>query len=100
MLDPKDFYNEKSQIKSLQKQMSRRDFDALSLNVKIPIFNRGHLAPKSDFLYRAEQLATFKYINTSPQWALVNVGNYGLMESSIRRLAESAGPLKIYTGTS
>lgn len=45
---------------------------------------RGHLSPKADFVYGAEQSATFHYINVAPQWQIFNAGNWEQVERSIR----------------
>nr|QCF41179.1 DNA/RNA non-specific nuclease 4 [Cylas puncticollis] len=61
--------------------------------------NRGHLAAKGDFVYVFEQLATFNYVNTAPQWASFNGGNWNEVEISVRSYASRINQdLEIYTG--
>lgn len=61
--------------------------------------NRGHLAPKSDFIYYYSQRATYYYANSVPQWASINGGTWENIETAIRKLASSIGNLKVFTGT-
>ncbi|OXU32082.1 hypothetical protein TSAR_007839 [Trichomalopsis sarcophagae] len=51
------------------------------------VFNRGHLTPKSTFVYTAAGVATFRYINSAPQYKPVNDGNWARMEEHIVELA-------------
>ena len=50
--------------------------------------NRGHLAPRTDFLYEEWQDASFNYINAVPQFADFNSRNWLAMEDAVRDLAE------------
>ncbi|CAG9765124.1 unnamed protein product [Ceutorhynchus assimilis] len=61
--------------------------------------NRGHLTPKGDFVYAYQQLATFHYANSAPQWASFNGGNWNELEMSLRDYASSTNSdLEVYTG--
>lgn len=61
---------------------------------------RGHMAPDSDFVYTAEQDATYYYGNVVPQWQAFNNGNWKRLEYAIRELAEKhETTLDIWTGT-
>lgn len=61
---------------------------------------RGHLTPKGDFVYGAEQMATFYYVNAAPQWHKFNAGNWNNVEESVRRLAiKRKLALTVYTGS-
>ncbi|KAL1505974.1 hypothetical protein ABEB36_005415 [Hypothenemus hampei] len=61
--------------------------------------NRGHLTSKGDFVYAFQQLATFHYVNSAPQWASFNGGNWNEVEISVRELASTSSKnLEIYTG--
>lgn len=61
---------------------------------------RGHLAPMADFVYAAQQRATFYYANTAPQWQSFNTGNWGKLEAAVRALAAAKkATLTVYTGT-
>lgn len=61
--------------------------------------NRGHLTAKGDFVYGFQQLATFHYVNSAPQWASFNGGNWNELEISVRDYANSRDvDLDVYTG--
>lgn len=63
-------------------------------------FTRGHLAPKADFIYGSQQLATFYYVNASPQFSCFNNQNWGSLEEYIRDIAyHNNQDLLVYTGT-
>ncbi|XP_046975418.1 uncharacterized protein LOC124541547 [Vanessa cardui] len=62
--------------------------------------NRGHLAPRGDFPLRAQQRASFHYINAAPQWMRGNAGDWAALEDAVRRRAiRSETLLHVYTGT-
>ncbi|XP_068223100.1 uncharacterized protein [Palaemon carinicauda] len=62
--------------------------------------SRGHLAPDSDFVYTAEQDATYFYINVAPQWQAFNNGNWKRLEFAVRELAERhQATFEVWTGT-
>ncbi|XP_053620929.1 uncharacterized protein LOC128681220 [Plodia interpunctella] len=67
---------------------------------KKEFLTRGHLAARADFNLRAEQRASFHYINTAPQWFRGNAGDWAALEDAVRRRvdAQDSG-LLIYTGT-
>ncbi|XP_023314495.1 uncharacterized protein LOC111693613 [Trichogramma pretiosum] len=61
--------------------------------------NRGHLMAKADFVYAAQQVATFWLLNTAPQWASVNAGNWLSVEMAVREYSSRNGlDLDVYTG--
>jgi len=61
---------------------------------------RGHLAPKTDFIFGSQQAATFHYANAGPQWNKFNSGNWNKLEMAVRQLAiRKLRKLTIYTGT-
>lgn len=61
---------------------------------------KGHLAPKADFIYGAQQTLTFYYANAVPQWQVFNNGNWLAIERSVRDYASSKQfDLEVYTGT-
>lgn len=61
---------------------------------------RGHLAPRADFPLRAQMRATFQYINTAPQWRTINSGDWGALESALRKKVVQLGhSVTVYTGT-
>ncbi|XP_050545025.1 uncharacterized protein LOC126907637 [Daktulosphaira vitifoliae] len=60
---------------------------------------KGHCVPKADFVFGAQQDATFYYANTAPQWQAFNSGNWQKLEAGIRRLAaQKKINLTVYTG--
>ncbi|GJQ81831.1 hypothetical protein Trydic_g370 [Trypoxylus dichotomus] len=62
---------------------------------------RGHLTAKTDFIYGAQQDATFICINAVPQWQTLNAGNWKKLETNLKDLATVRGrDLKIVTGMS
>ncbi|CAH1119014.1 unnamed protein product [Phaedon cochleariae] len=61
---------------------------------------RGHLSPDADFLFASSQFTTYYYINTSPQWQVINGANWVSLENAIRRTAEHyQDTFTIITGT-
>lgn len=52
---------------------------------------RGHLAANCDFVYEAQQKATYYYVNAVPQWQSFNNGNWKKMESDLRSYAGRNG---------
>ncbi|KAI4468708.1 endonuclease related [Holotrichia oblita] len=61
---------------------------------------RGHLTPKADFIYGAQQKLTFYYANAVPQWQMFNARNWYAMELSVRDYASSKQlDLEVYTGS-
>jgi len=62
--------------------------------------NRGHLAPRADFVYEEWQDATFNYINAVPQFVNFNSGNWQSMEDAVRKYAQQTSAiLQVQTGT-
>lgn len=62
--------------------------------------DRGHLAPKADFIFDSQQAATFYYANVRPQWHTFNSGNWERLELAIRKFViDRHLQLTIYTGT-
>lgn len=49
---------------------------------------RGHLAPDGDFLYGSWQWSTYFYVNTAPQWQIINAGHWLALERYLRKFAE------------
>ncbi|KRT84821.1 hypothetical protein AMK59_2322 [Oryctes borbonicus] len=73
----------------------------ISENDNIYYLSRGHLTPKTDFIYGPHQDVTFHFLNAVPQWQLLNGGNWKILEKTLRDLASSRGiDLNIYTGIS
>ena len=55
--------------------------------------NRGHLAPRADFVYEEWQDATFNYINAVPQFVNFNSGNWQSMEDAVRKYAQQTSAI-------
>lgn len=63
-------------------------------------FSRGHLGGKVDFFDRNHQRSTFFYLNTGPQFQVINGGNWLRVEDGIRRfVARKMFNAKIVSGT-
>lgn len=61
---------------------------------------RGHLAASCDFVYEAQQKATYYYVNVVPQWQTFNNGNWRKLENDLRSYASRNGiDLFIIAGT-
>lgn len=61
---------------------------------------KGHLAANCDFVYEAQQQATYYYVNVAPQWQTFNNGNWKRLENSLRNYADRNGvSLYIISGT-
>ncbi|XP_043281697.1 uncharacterized protein [Venturia canescens] len=61
---------------------------------------RGHLVAKADFVYGAQQRATFFYANVVPMWQNINAGNWATMENSVRLYASKRDVnLEVWTGS-
>ncbi|GJQ81833.1 hypothetical protein Trydic_g372 [Trypoxylus dichotomus] len=62
---------------------------------------RGHLTPKTDFIFGPQQDATFICINAVPQWQTLNAGNWKKLEADLKDLATARKrDIKITTGMS
>jgi hypothetical protein len=58
------------------------------------------LAPRDDFLFGYQKEATSYHINTAPQWKVIRIGNWDILERRIRRYARKhKSDLTIVTGT-
>ncbi|XP_023319337.1 uncharacterized protein LOC111694650 [Trichogramma pretiosum] len=65
------------------------------------IFSRGHLVARADMVYAPAARATYIYLNTHPQWHIINRSNWNKIEEYVRKMAVSLGKvLNTYTGTS
>ncbi|ERL89782.1 hypothetical protein D910_07143, partial [Dendroctonus ponderosae] len=92
------FYSTSNSLDNLyQRDNERRTINQL-LNLDSNS-DAGHLTAKGDFVYAFQQLATFHYVNSAPQWASFNGGNWNELEISVRDLADSTSSnLEVYTG--
>ncbi|CAG5093816.1 Protein of unknown function [Cotesia congregata] len=62
--------------------------------------SRGHLAAKLDFIFEAQQRATFYYVNTVPMWQNINDGNWEKIEKNVRNYASRRNRnLEVWTGS-
>ncbi|KAJ8921977.1 hypothetical protein NQ315_008614 [Exocentrus adspersus] len=61
---------------------------------------KGHLTARTDFMYNAQQMQTFHYINSAPQWQTFNGYNWYYFERNLRvYAANNFVDLEVYTGT-
>lgn len=61
---------------------------------------RGHLAPNGDPITVVQKAATFYFINASPQWQVINGGNWVALENNLRTIARNAqATLTVWTGS-
>ncbi|KAJ8983027.1 hypothetical protein NQ317_014324 [Molorchus minor] len=61
---------------------------------------RGHLTARTDFKYNAQQMSTFHYVNSAPQWQTFNGYNWYYFERNLRIYASTNFvDLEVYTGT-
>uniref|UniRef100_A0A8D8XU83 DNA/RNA non-specific endonuclease/pyrophosphatase/phosphodiesterase domain-containing protein n=1 Tax=Cacopsylla melanoneura TaxID=428564 RepID=A0A8D8XU83_9HEMI len=91
-------YSKGAQIKIMTDILQSRDL--VNKYVGDDIIARGHLTPKGDFVYGAEQMATFYYVNAAPQWHKFNAGNWNDVEEGVRKLAiKRKITLTVYTGS-
>ncbi|NP_001155087.1 endonuclease-like venom protein precursor [Nasonia vitripennis] len=88
-IDMDNAYNIDTQYNSFKNQMTCTGDENCKFFDKSTgiFFNRGHLTPKSTFVYTAAGVATFRYVNTAPQYKPVNDGNWARMEEHIVELA-------------
>jgi len=80
-------------VKLLGQENARKYFNERSSVTK------GHMAPKGDFVFAAQQLATFFYMNINPQFSGSNNINWNYLEMSIRS-HDFGGDVTIHTGGS
>lgn len=96
-------YSKKVQRQTINKQLNMVDLNSTVVikNGTSPYFlSRGHLAPKGDFIYSAQQNASFYYVNAAPQWEIINAGSWNNLEFRIRNfVTKRGGDLQIITGT-
>ncbi|XP_018561279.1 uncharacterized protein LOC108903541 [Anoplophora glabripennis] len=61
---------------------------------------RGHLIARTDYMYNAQQMQTYHYINSAPQWQTFNGYNWFYFERNLRNYAaNNFVDLEVYTGT-
>ncbi|XP_017043460.1 uncharacterized protein LOC108089610 [Drosophila ficusphila] len=105
---PGDFYGGKD-VNTLYTQVRQNITVSEILGMDAsPYFNisgnvylaRGHLSAKTDFVFGAEQQATFFFVNAAPQWQTFNGGNWERVEDSVRKfVADENITADCYTGT-
>ncbi|XP_049947325.1 uncharacterized protein LOC126455608 [Schistocerca serialis cubense] len=60
---------------------------------------RGALAPATDFMLEAHQVATFFGVNSAPRWTQLDEGNWATLEDSLRNVTATQNrDLEVYTG--
>lgn len=69
------------------------------LQKSVQYLARGHLVPKTDFVYGSQQNSTFWFVNVAPQWQTFNNGNWKWLENSVRDFVSKRRlELDVYTG--
>ena len=92
-------YKAQSQLLSLSHLLGSEERANEYIRPGVQYLNRGHLTAKADFVYGSQQSATLWLLNTAPQWASFNSGNWMIVESAVRRFAsEHHLDLVVYTG--
>lgn len=107
----KEYYDSENQVKELGKQLNCAKLpktDPKSCEDKYLAgdkkrelyFSRGHLAPKSHFVYEIAGASTFFYLNVGPQYQVINNNNWGAIEEFVPKLAvDKKKNLVVYTGS-
>ncbi|GLV38010.1 uncharacterized protein CBL_07808 [Carabus blaptoides fortunei] len=96
---PSTLYTRKSERTNLARIIGQQLAQKYIANKGDYFLSRGHLTAKADFVYGAQQRATFFYVNVAPQWQTFNGNNWNELEMSCRRFAEkSKRDLTVYTG--
>jgi DNA/RNA endonuclease G (NUC1) len=100
-LDPDLLYKKKSERKTFSDLLHDAHLGKKYISLVNDYFlSRGHLTAKSDFIYGAQQMITFYYINVAPQWQIINNGNWDRLETDVQLLAaKKMEDLEVYTGT-
>jgi DNA/RNA endonuclease G (NUC1) len=100
-LDPELLYRKTSERKTFSYLLHDAHLGKKYISLKNDYFlSRGHLTAKSDFIYGAQQMITFYFINAAPQWQTFNGGNWNSLENDVHELAATkTEDLEVYTGT-
>lgn len=95
-----DLYKQKVQRAVINKQLGLNESSSKYIDRNPYYLAKGHLSARTDFLYGAQQRATFYLINAAPQWQIFNMRNWLMLETSVRKFAQKIRrDLTIYTGT-
>ncbi|KAK9880415.1 hypothetical protein WA026_010293 [Henosepilachna vigintioctopunctata] len=94
-------YSRKMQRETINKQLNLLpNSDDIIKNDSNFFLSRGHLAPRGDFYYGLQMNASFYYVNSAPQWAVINSESWNSLEMGIRLFAiHNQKDLQIFTGT-
>ncbi|GLV41927.1 uncharacterized protein CBL_00389 [Carabus blaptoides fortunei] len=93
-------YKRAAQYTTLEKTLNTPGGGLPSYMKNVVLMDVGHLAPMEDFIYTAQEKATFYFMNAAPQWNSFNTGNWNLLENNVRELAtKSSKDYDVYTGT-
>lgn len=93
-----DAYKDKSQYAWFTSLLGEK-VDSFYQHNKDLFFSRGHLNPNGDQLFVSWREATFFYVNTVPEWQIVNGQNYMHLEREVAKQAFKLNKdLKIITG--
>ncbi|XP_023311406.1 uncharacterized protein LOC108905688 [Anoplophora glabripennis] len=92
-------YTRKSQKFTFDSLLGSEELASYYLNNK-SYLARGHLSPNADFLLMNYRRATFYLINATPQWQVINAGNWKAIEGMVKMTAGTYNRnFTIITGT-
>lgn len=95
-----ELYKKINEMQTIKGLLGINDNDSKFMDNSSLYLARGHLASRCDFVYGPFQDATFRYINTAPQWQSFNGGNWLKIENDIRKYAHNKEvDLDVWTGT-
>lgn len=95
-------YTKRISFDTIRAQSNRANAEKLiDVNSAKKFLARGHLAPKSDFVFAPKKLITCHLINAAPQWQSINNGNWSNMEDELHKIVkvDPSSSLDIMTGT-
>ncbi|KAJ8971736.1 hypothetical protein NQ314_000549 [Rhamnusium bicolor] len=85
---------------TINKQLGLPDGDLKYVGTGHYYLAKGHLTARTDYMYNAQQMSTFHYVNSAPQWQTFNGYNWFYFERSLRVYAsKNLVDLEVYTGT-
>lgn len=86
-------------IASILNSQARADY-LVQDNASERFLARGHITARADFIFGAQQRASFYYINAAPQWQAFNGGNWERIETGTRSFVGNRNiVVDVYSGT-